>query len=686
MLLYFPLFLLLQQTVIALIVVENPTEPSEFRFGQFDLRDGGGDTTGEVLDGTIMGDTKILLSCLGNEWQAELALSIFHAAKGMTIHESLESLSITDEHMALSHALNTCSPDKLLDEKEFLLQVSLSVYPDNLLAAKNLGFTLEWFGYVGAAKEVYGSVGYRLNDLGSLLHEALGTSMLWEQGQEVKIFQDIKDKLQQYLTQSFVSVPDDILYLMRDLPFNLQYLGFPPSELYNLLSQHLYKNFPFLEHAYIDAPSSHSIPSHKGIKDAIRLGVVATSNANSSPGLCLTSFFNTVFKRKKFIHNGRLFEIEVFFFDLPESNTVFAGLMHTFSKESFTLNTDNIHSSVELIASKNLDILMYIALPTEKFTYYLAHVRLAPVQIQFGWGHPFSSGIPSIDYSIISAQMMQDTSSLKELTLGKDPFKYYEQLVTFESQSYYLNDPITFVDESQYTDHIVEVNGTFFANSCLETNNFLKRIFIYPNITAEGIGCISREMPNMNREASQGTYRVYMVMQMYKKIHPAFDLALKGILDKDPTAKFLMMDKARSSIPRMLKIFNYPKPELIFNNFIFVRRTEHHDHLKLMKLSSVFLNTFPYGAGTTSSEAIAMCLPVIVLANSSHTLPLAMSQVIALGDTVSQYVLAHSLQSYIQKAVAVANGWFSNGMNIGEFKNLICRNKQNLFHSGFYRQ
>ena len=244
-LLYFPLFLLLQQTVIALIVVENPTEPSVFRFGQFDLRDGGGDTTGEVLDGTIMGDTKILLSCLGSEWQAELALSIFYAAKGMTIQESLQSLSIIDEHMALSHALNTCSPDKLLDEKEFLLQVSLSVYPDNLLAAKNLGFTLEWFGYVGAAKEVFGSVGYRLNDLGSLLHEALGTSMLWEQGQEVKIFQDIKDKLQQYLTQSFVSVPDDILYLMRDLPFNLQYLGFPPSELYNLLSQHLYKNFPF---------------------------------------------------------------------------------------------------------------------------------------------------------------------------------------------------------------------------------------------------------------------------------------------------------------------------------------------------------------------------------------------------------------------------------------------------------
>lgn len=31
-----------------------------------------------------------------------------------------------------------------------------------------------------------------------------------------------------------------------------------------------------------------------------------------------------------------------------------------------------------------MDILLYIALPTEKFTVLLSHMRLAPIQIAFG--------------------------------------------------------------------------------------------------------------------------------------------------------------------------------------------------------------------------------------------------------------------------------------------------------------
>ena len=100
-----------------------------------------------------------------------------------------------------------------------------------------------------------------------------------------------------------------------------------------------------------------------------------------------------------------------------------------------------------------------------------------------------------------------------------------------------------------------------------------------------------------------------------------------------------------------------------------------------MKLSSVFLNTFPFGAGTTSSEALAMCLPVIVLSNYSHTLPLALSQVVALGENVSKYTLAFDLQSYIDKAVAVANEQLGLDTKTRKFKDLICDRKDNLFSS-----
>ena len=678
----FPIALLLATVHIieTQIVVENPDEPSTFRFGQYHLRDYGNDGRSRVLDGSIKGDTDLVLSCLHSEWKSELALSLFYAAQGMSIEQALGSMSVLDEYIDLSHALNTCTTELSFDEQELLLQVSLSVFPDNVFAAKNLGFILEWCGYIGAAKEVYLAIGNRFDDLGLLLNEALGTSSLWERGQEVHIYQDIKGKLQHYMNKSFTSVPNDVLYLMRNIPLNLQYLGFPPSELYHLLSQILYNNYPTLGHSYIVSPPVHeSSVSYNDLEYKIKLGVVATLNDNSSPGLCLTSLFYSIFRRGKIEYLGHVYQIEVIFFDLQESTTVFADLMHTHSKESFVLDLNEIHSSAELIAGQNLDILMYVALPTEKFTYFLAHMRLAPVQLQFGWGHPFSSGIPAVDYSIISSQMLQSQKSFRELTFRKDPFNYYEQLVAFDSQAYYINDPKTFLDENLYTDHMVQVNDTLSANSCKKTNDFFKKIGVYPNITAESIGCIASETSNVGAKIIQGTHRVYMVMQMHKKMHPAFDLVFKGILHKDPKAIFLMMDKSRSIIPRILKVIDYNNAELIYNNFVFVKRTEHHDHLKLMKLSTIFLNTFPFGAGLTSSEAYAMCLPVMILSNYSNTLPLALSQLAALGEDISKYTLAHDIQSYIDKSVSLANEQFSDDMNLRRFKSIICEKKEKIF-------
>ena len=124
----FPIALLLATVHIieTQIVVENPDEPSTFRFGQYHLRNYYDDSKIRVLDDSIKGDTNLVLSCLRNEWQAELALSIFYAARGMTIEQAVQSLGVIDEFIDLSHDLNACSSNLPLDEQELLLQVSLS--------------------------------------------------------------------------------------------------------------------------------------------------------------------------------------------------------------------------------------------------------------------------------------------------------------------------------------------------------------------------------------------------------------------------------------------------------------------------------------------------------------------------------------------------------------------------------
>ena len=56
------------------------------------------------------------------------------------------------------------------------------------------------------------------------------------------------------------------------------------------------------------------------------------------------------------------------------------------------------------IAEQALDVLFYTDIGMDSLTYYLAHARLAAVQC-VTWGHPLTTGIPTIDYFISSQDL-----------------------------------------------------------------------------------------------------------------------------------------------------------------------------------------------------------------------------------------------------------------------------------------
>jgi hypothetical protein len=59
-------------------------------------------------------------------------------------------------------------------------------------------------------------------------------------------------------------------------------------------------------------------------------------------------------------------------------------LARSLSIEVVDLDHTKLTASSEAIKSRDLDILLYLALPTEKFSLFLSYMRLAPIQIQFG--------------------------------------------------------------------------------------------------------------------------------------------------------------------------------------------------------------------------------------------------------------------------------------------------------------
>ena len=94
----------------------------------------------------------------------------------------------------------------------------------------------------------------------------------------------------------------------------------------------------------------------------------------------------------------------------------------------------------------------------------------------------------------------------------------------------------------------------------------------------------------------------------------------------------------------------------IYNRFIFMPRMPHVSYLKLSALTSVFLNTFPYGAGVTSSESFSVCVPAVTLPSKISVLQMTLAQIRTYGTEITQLLVATDVDDYIQKVIAITLG------------------------------
>ncbi len=66
------------------------------------------------------------------------------------------------------------------------------------------------------------------------------------------------------------------------------------------------------------------------------------------------------------------------FFDRTGLHTVFAETMRGIAVQTVLLDQNDVSTSMQRVAEAAVDVLLYLALPTEKFSYLLAHARWAP--------------------------------------------------------------------------------------------------------------------------------------------------------------------------------------------------------------------------------------------------------------------------------------------------------------------
>jgi protein O-GlcNAc transferase len=256
-----------------------------------------------------------------------------------------------------------------------------------------------------------------------------------------------------------------------------------------------------------------------------------------------------------------------------------------------------LKTATQAISALELDMLIYLDIGMDPLSFLLAFARFAPVQCVMG-GHPVTTGISTIDYYFSS-----------DLIEPEDAQEHYsEQLVRLK-------------------------HGGF---------NFPRMSGARSEKSATELGMPSHK-------------RIYLCPMTLQKIHPDFDDAINAILTRDPDAAVVFFESAQSpEWARLLKArFDRTILRELRNRVCFMPWIrDQQDLIRIIELSSVVLDPFHFGIGTTGIHVFTAGTPLVTMP-SRFMRGRVGYMYCRLLDTMECF--AGSLEEYVDKALSIAN-------------------------------
>jgi protein O-GlcNAc transferase len=217
----------------------------------------------------------------------------------------------------------------------------------------------------------------------------------------------------------------------------------------------------------------------------------------------------------------------------------------------------NLNAVCEQMISDRLHILVFTDIGMDPLTTYIAGLRLAPVQCM-AWGHPVTSGLPTIDY-FLSSDLMEPENAQAH---------YCEQLVPLPN--------IGICYEKPLVPKLTKTRGDF----------------------------------QLREDAV-----VYLCCQSLFKYLPQFDYIFAQIAQRVPQAQFAFIShpvgainaQFQQRLSRTFASFSLNSEDYC----VVLPRLERIDYFNLNSVSDIFLDTFCWSGGNTTLEAIACGLPVV---------------------------------------------------------------------------
>jgi protein O-GlcNAc transferase len=244
---------------------------------------------------------------------------------------------------------------------------------------------------------------------------------------------------------------------------------------------------------------------------------------------------------------------DIHIFSVPSKHAFLGNLKIHADDHVHLLPYPSLMQSWEALHAANLDVLFYSDIGMDPFTYLLAHYRLAPVQC-VTWGHPVTTGIPTIDY-FISSKLLEPENA-----------------------------------QDHYSEELVQ----------------LSRLPVYyyrPKLSST----------TSNRETFgwTDTQHIYLCPQSLYKFHPDFDALIGQILRQDPSGVLVMLARGTSPVPDKLKQrFQKTIPD-VADRVQWLPELSREDFLHLMCCADVMLDPMHFGGGNTTYEALALGVPIV---------------------------------------------------------------------------
>ncbi len=206
------------------------------------------------------------------------------------------------------------------------------------------------------------------------------------------------------------------------------------------------------------------------------------------------------------------------------------------------------------ISEQHFDVLFYLDIGLEPYTYFLSFARLAPVQA-VTWGHPDTTGVPNLDY-FVSSNLMEPENA-----------------------------------DDHYSETLVLLNH-------------MPTVYQLPLRPHEAISRRDFGLPeNVN---------LYVCPQTLFKFHPDFDSTLRKMLRNDQNGRLVLI--ADPSPEPWRELLSERLQETLGENFeqvVFVPFMSEPKYLGLLSISDVIIDIPMFSGGNSTLEAFAMGTPVV---------------------------------------------------------------------------